>query len=114
MDPETDMIFSRDKQNNITSGGYKIDNIFKKMDLPPIHGSILNQKGGGKHFAVPMGLFFLQQGLSNIQHPVRKKTNISDDLFSKLLKYSQNQMGKRFNYTRKKRKTSKRRTRRRM
>ena len=32
MNPKEDLIFYRDEKNNIFSGGYKIDNIFKKLN----------------------------------------------------------------------------------
>ena len=32
MNPKSDFIFYRDEKNNIYSGGYKIDNIFKGLD----------------------------------------------------------------------------------
>jgi len=107
-----DMIFQRDKNNNITSGGYKINSIFKKLDIPAIHGSVFSQKGGGKNqkggnlqnLAVPMGLFFLQQGLpTEICSNTKKGKEIAEDLYSKLLTLAQDKKERKFNYSRKRR-----------
>ena len=53
--------------NNIMSGGYKIDSLFLKNNIPPIQNSNINlQKGGDitslfSNLAVPAGLLLLQQ-----------------------------------------------------
>jgi len=82
-----DFIFYRDEKNNVYSGGYKLDNIFKKLDIPP-----LTEKMGGGQFIVPAGLFFLQQNIQTEEEqiPFKNISNkiIGDDLFSKLLSLS--------------------------
>ena len=50
MNPSKDFIFYRDEKNNVFSGGYKLDNIFKKLDIPP-----MTEKVGGGQFIVPAG-----------------------------------------------------------
>ena len=113
-----EMIFRRDNNNNITSGGYKVNNIFKQLGLPSIHGSVFTQKGGGQkggsieNLAVPMGLFFLQQGLpTEIKCDSKGHGEVADDLFSKLLNLAQDKKERKFKYSRKRKKKSKRKTR---
>jgi len=113
-----EMIFRRDNNNNITSGGYKVQNIFKQLGLPSIHGSVFAQKGGGQkgggieNLAVPMGLFFLQQGLpKEIKCDSKGGGEVADDLYSKLLILAQDRKERKFKYSRKRKKKSKRKTR---
>ena len=96
----------------LQGGGYKINSIFKKLDIPAIHGSVFSQKGGGKNqkggslqnLAVPMGLFFLQQGLpTEISCNTKKGKEIAEDLYSKLLTLAQDKKERKFNYSRKRR-----------
>ena len=113
---KNDMIFRRDSKNNITCGGYKLDNVFKKLNIPPIQGSVFPQKGGGaaQTLAVPMGLFIIQQGFPSLDYKSGKQDNITDDLYSKLMNLTSNKSNKKFNYSRKRRKKSKRQTRKRI
>jgi len=104
-----EMIFRRDNNNNITSGGYKVQNIFKQLGLPSIHGSVFAQKGGGQkgggieNLAVPMGLFFLQQGLpKEIKCDSKGGGEVADDLYSKLLILAQDRKERKFKYSRSK------------
>ena len=53
MNTKTDFVFYRDEKNNIYSGGYRINNLFKNLDIPPIY-----QKGGANSFVLPLGLFY--------------------------------------------------------
>ena len=75
MNPKEDFIFYRDEKNNIFSGGYKLDNIFKKLDIPP-HGQ---KKTGGSNLIVPAGLFLLQQNIQSEEETIPKK-NISNKI----------------------------------
>jgi|TARA_B110000196_G_C20689286_1_gene450070 hypothetical protein len=107
MNPKEDLIFYRDEKNNIFSGGYKIDNIFKKLNIPP-----LTEKRGDAEFIVPAGLFLLQQNYNTEEDtiPIKNSSNkiISEDLVDKLLSMS-TKVSK--SNTRKKRKKSKKLTR---
>jgi hypothetical protein len=89
MNPKNDFIFYRDEKNNIYSGGYKIDNIFKKLNVAPIQGDI--QKGGAMlpvpNLIVPAGLFYLQQTIpkKNINMNNIENGEISESLYDKLV-----------------------------
>ena len=114
-----EMIFRRDNNNNITSGGYKVQNIFKQLGLPSIHGSVFAQKGGGQkgggieNLAVPMGLFFLQQSFpTEIKCDNKAGREVVDDLYTKLLNLAQDPKERKFKYsTKKKRRKIKNKTR---
>jgi hypothetical protein len=93
MNPKEDFIFYRDEKNNIFSGGYKLDNIFKKLDIPP-----MTEKTGGSNLIVPAGLFLLQQNIQSEEETIPKK-NISNkiigvDLLNKLLMLSTQEKAK--------------------
>ena len=108
MNPSKDFIFYRDEKNNVFSGGYKLDNIFKKLDIPP-----MTEKVGGGQFIVPAGLFLLQQNIQTEEDTIPKK-NISnkiigDDLLNKLLMLSTKEKEKK--NTRKRRRSAKKLTR---
>jgi len=105
-----EMIFQRNKKNQIMCGGYKINNLFKNQNVPPIHGSVFPQKGGGNNLAIPMGLFFLQQGLPSIMKGTSKQ-EVPDDLYSKLLALAEYK--KKIKLSRKKKKRRKKKTRKR-
>ena len=108
MNPSTDFIFHRDKKNNVISGGYKKDNIFKKLDIPPI-----TQHGGG-NLVIPAGLFFLQQNYPDEEiniETINNKDEISDSLYDKLLDLSKKTPSIRKQQTRKNLKKVKRKTR---
>ena len=112
----SDMIFSRDNKNNIKCGGYKVDNIFKKLNIPPIQGSVFPQKGGGlQNLAVPMGLFFLQQGLSSdLTCDMKDGKEVVDDLYTKLFNLAQGKKERKSKHSRKRKHKSKRQTRKNM
>ena len=102
MDPATDFVFYKNGKG-VFSGGYKINNIFKKMGVSPII-----QTGG--NLVVPAGLFFLQQNLSS-KESSETKTALSDDIHNQLLQLSIKKSKK--SKTRSRRSKSKKKTRRR-
>ena len=109
MNPKEDFVFHRDKKNNIYAGGYKIDNIFKRLNIAPIQGNI--QKGGGNplpipNMVVPAGLFYLQQTIPKIDMNDIEEKEISESLYNKLYDLSIYK-----NKTRKHKKTNKNKTR---
>ena len=65
-----DFVFYRDEKNNVFSGGYKINNIFKKLDLP-----IMQQKGGSS-LVIPMGLFYTKSDIPEDKYIENKKRQI--------------------------------------
>ena len=79
--------------NNIMSGGYKIDSLFLKNNIPPIQNSNINlQKGGDitslfSNLAVPAGLLLLQQKApkKNIQTLYEERKVVDSSLYDKLL-----------------------------
>ena len=84
MDPKTEFVFYRDEKNNVYSGGYKINNLFKKLDIPPIY-----QKGGGNSLVLPLGLFY--QTAEKEEDPIDVDNNndeIPENLYNELLKLS--------------------------
>jgi|TARA_Y100000588_G_C13823794_1_gene740551 hypothetical protein len=86
---EKDFIFYKDTKNNICSGGYKIDNIFKKLDLPP-----LTQHAGKTlpNMVIPVGLFcFKEEKIDNDDINIQTVQGCKDidcDVFEKLLALS--------------------------
>ena len=80
MDPQTECIFYRDKNNKILTCGYEINSIFKDLKMPPITSS------GLPTLTVPAGLFHMQRSFQDNFIEDEKINNISDDLYEKLLK----------------------------
>ena len=85
MDPKTEFVFYRDEKNNVFSGGYRINNLFKKLDIPPIY-----QKGGGNSLVLPLGLFYTKnnQPINEQVEVTQEGGEISDGLFNKLVELS--------------------------
>ena len=88
-----DFIFYRDDNNNICSGGYVINNILKKMDLPLLYSNKdpLQSGGGGStilsDLVIPAGLVLIQQQASKDTFAAQKRSSpITEDLYSQLLK----------------------------
>ena len=88
-----DFIFYKDEDNNICSGGYIINNILKKMDMPLIYGNKDPlQSGGGTstllgELAIPAGLVLMQQHTSGDTFGMSKRSSsITENLYSQLLK----------------------------
>ena len=84
---ESDFIFYR-RNNNTYSGGYKINNMFKKMDMPAIYGnsSTLDEQNGGE-LVIPAGLVLLQQFTSGkVPYQVHKPLQEGGGLYRKLKK----------------------------
>ena len=79
-----DFVFYRDEKNNVFSGGYKINNIFKKLDLP-----IMQQKGGSS-LVIPMGLFYTKSDIPEDKYIENNQIGgeIDDGLFNRLLELS--------------------------
>ena len=48
MNSKTDFVFYRDEKNNVFSGGYRINNMFKNLDIPVV------QQKGGSSLVIPM------------------------------------------------------------
>ena len=80
MDPQTECIFYRDKNNKILTCGYEINSIFKDLKMPPITSS------GLPTLTVPAGLFHMHRTIQENFIEDEKIDNISDDLYEKLLK----------------------------
>ena len=57
MDSKTDFVFYRDEKNNVFSGGYRINNMFKDLDIPVV------QQKGGSSLVIPMGLFYAKNDI---------------------------------------------------
>jgi len=89
-----DMVYSRDSDNNVMSGGYMIKNAFMKAGVPAIFGDA-TQVGGGSslhNLAIPAGLVFLQRIAIDQKHGTQLSVDepadaapITGDLYSKLL-----------------------------
>lgn len=98
-----DMIFYKNEDDSLCSGGYTVDTLFKKLDMPAIYGN-MPMAGGGTPFtdlAVPAGLFVLQQ----LSMPCTNNTSCEDkpmsqDLYNRLINMVQ---PKKISKTRKKR-----------
>ena len=85
MNRETDFVFYRDEKNNVFSGGYRINNMFKNLDLPAI------QQKGGSSLVIPMGLFYTKTNAEKGECVIennQKGGEIADGLFNKLLELS--------------------------
>ena len=82
MDPKTDFIFYRDDKNNIYSGGYRINNLFKNLDVPPIY-----QKGGNS-MVLPLGLFYRKENEEIYENDESDGGEITNELFNTLVKLS--------------------------
>ena len=84
MNTKTDFVFYRDEKNNIYSGGYRINNLFKNLDIPPIY-----QKGGANSLVLPLGLFYTKndEPINEIEI-TQKDDEISDGLFDRLVEFS--------------------------
>ena len=98
-----DMIFYKNEDDSLCSGGDTVDTLFKKLDMPAIYGN-MPMAGGGTPFtdlAVPAGLFVLQQ----LSMPCTNNTSCEDkpmsqDLYNRLINMVQ---PKKISKTRKKR-----------
>jgi len=82
MDPKTDFVFYRDDKNNIYSGGYRINNLFKNLDVPPIY-----QKGGNS-MVLPLGLFYRKENEEIYENDESDGGEITSELFNTLVKLS--------------------------
>ena len=83
MDRKTDFVFYRDEKNNVFSGGYRINNMFKDLDIPVV------QQKGGSSLVIPMGLFYTKNDLPINEYEINQKGGeIDDGLFNKLLELS--------------------------
>ena len=101
MDRKTDFVFYRDEKNNVFSGGYRINNMFKDLDIPAV------QQKGGSSLVIPMGLFYTKTDIP--EHTVEINQNggeIEDGLFNKLLELSMKDEINIHKKTRKKRETN--------
>jgi len=90
------MVYYRDEDNNICSGGYMIKNAFMDAGIPAVFGTGA-QVGGGdplRDLAIPAGLVFLQRIAVDNHHGMRlfpesleegEHKNVDEDLFSKLV-----------------------------
>ena len=91
-----DMVYYRDADNNVCSGGYMIKNAFMKAGVPAIFGSG-GQIGGGdplRDLAIPAGLVFLQRIAIDKHHGMQlfpedieegKHKYLDNNLYSKLV-----------------------------
>ena len=83
MDSKTDFVFYRDEKNNVFSGGYRINNMFKDLDIPVV------QQKGGSSLVIPMGLFYTKNDLPINEYEINQRGGeIDDGLFNKLLELS--------------------------
>jgi len=88
------MVYSRDSDNNVASGGYMIKNAFMKAGIPAIFGDTAQAGGGSSlhNLAIPAGLVFLQRIAIDQKHGTQLSVDgtgagapITGDLYSKLL-----------------------------
>ena len=80
MDSKTDFVFYRDEKNNVFSGGYRINNMFKDLDIPVV------QQKGGSSLVIPMGLFYTKNDFPINEYEINQRGGeIDDGLFNKLL-----------------------------
>ena len=119
-----DFVFYRDDENNICSGGFRINNAIKKLDMPALFGNRDPLQVGGSQLplndlVIPSGLVLLQRYMSNKDiipekpiESVKDDSPISGDLYSRLLELVQVKKIKEPK-TRKRRKKKKKMTRRR-
>ena len=83
MDSKTDFVFYRDEKNNVFSGGYRINNMFKDLDIPVV------QQKGGSSLVIPMGLFYTKNDFPINEYEINQRGGeIDDGLFNKLLELS--------------------------
>ena len=85
MNRKTDFVFYRDEKNNVFSGGYRINNMFKNLDIPVV------QQKGGSSLVIPMGLFYTKNDIPESERAIeinQKGGEIDDGLFNKLLELS--------------------------
>ena len=87
---ESDFIFYRDKENNICSGGYVLNNIFLEQHALNSGLSGLEEQNGDE-LVIPAGLVLLQQFTSGkIPDPVHKPLQEGGGLYTKLEKIVRN------------------------
>tara|TARA_Y100001960_G_C14354110_1_gene670987 strand:+ start:139 stop:486 length:348 start_codon:yes stop_codon:yes gene_type:complete len=82
---KNDFVFYKDEKNNIFSGGYKIKNMFKELDLPAF------QQKGGSSLVIPLGLFYEKKKSEEIDNKYYQEgggVEVDDGLFNKLLELS--------------------------
>ncbi len=123
MNPETDLIFYKDKDGSYMSGGYKIQSeLFEHIISSKHNGleSILDKQQGGsllisdafKDLVIPAGLLFLQQTYTtkNIENKDGFSKNVevcSEDLYDRLVNMVSPTKKKNFNRKSRKMKISK-------
>lgn len=113
------MVYYRDTENNVCSGGYMINNAFMKAGIPAVFSNAA-QVGGGdplRDLAIPAGLVFLQRIAVDRHHGMRLFPEaldegdhkvLDDNLYSKLVnlvKVSKPSKGTRKNRVKRKNKT---------
>jgi hypothetical protein len=95
-----DLIFYKDGNGNIMSGGYSVESRMLEEGISPMRTLNLEQTGGKdkketkvsngfENLAVPAGLYYITQPQSKIKHKKpdnydTEHTPLSDDIFDKL------------------------------
>ena len=91
------MVYYRDSENNVCSGGYMIKNAFMEAGVPAIFGNSGQVGGGGdplRDLAIPAGLVFLQRIAIDKHHGMQlfpeeikegQHKHLDDTLYSKLV-----------------------------
>lgn len=94
-----DLVFSKNSDGDLQSGGYKVNSVFLKNQIPimtTLNSPISQQKGGGvahavgdifNDLAVPAGLLYIQQTYtpSNKYDTIHQDKVASEGLYDKLL-----------------------------
>ena len=92
-----DLIFYKDDNGKIMSGGYDVDSHMLRNGISPMRTLNFEQNGGKdkketkvsnefENLAVPAGLYYITQPQSKVKHNSYDKdhTPLSDDIFDKL------------------------------
>lgn len=95
-----DLIFYRNDEGNIMSGGYDVDSHMLRNNISPMQTLNLGQNGGKdknetrvsndfENLAVPVGLYYITQPQSKAKYKEqnsyhKEHTALSDDIFDKL------------------------------
>ena len=86
-----DFVIYHDKNNNICSGGYVLNNTLQNLKMPSFFGNNGGvQKGGGSvgTIAIPAGLVLMQQIMGDTHNSSQEKRGVGPappDLYARLL-----------------------------
>ena len=113
-----DLVIYYDKDNNICSGGYVLNNTLKNLNMPSLFGNNrIVQKGGGAldNIAIPAGLVLMQQIMGEAHNSSFSEKRVvgpaPTDLYTELLKLAKVSNSKKKRLTRKQRRKRKNKSR---